>query len=208
MHCVDASIIIDLNLLCMKKLLILAVAIMLSIPIYALGPFQFGPYVGFTGTMIDTDDIDLNSRIGFTAGVIAKVNFKGKSGFYIESGAMLSLKGAEKGKNIFKPFYLDVPVHLGYGQKITNRLNIFASAGPTFSYGLWGKEELISSDVKLFKEDIFRRNDYSLGFKFGIEVDQSVKILAGYDWGQKNLLKTDAGKFESRMFQMGLAYLF
>lgn len=192
----------------MKKLLIIAIAIMLSFPIYALGPLQIGPYVGFAGTMIDTDDIDLNSRFGFTAGLLAKVNFKGKSGFYIESGALLSLKGAEKGKNIFKPFYLDVPVHLGYGQRITNRLNIFASAGPTFSYGLWGKEEVYVNEIKLFKEDIFNRYDYSLGFKFGVEIDQSVKILAGYDWGQKNLLKTDIGKFESRMFQVGLAYLF
>ena len=64
------------------------------------------------------------------------------------------------------------------------------------------------NEIKLFKEDIFNRYDYSLGFKFGVEIDQSVKILAGYDWGQKNLLKTDIGKFESRMFQVGLAYLF
>ena len=64
----------------MKKLLIIAIAIMLSFPIYALGTLQIGPYVGFAGTMIDTDDIDLNSRFGFTAGLLAKVNFKGKSG--------------------------------------------------------------------------------------------------------------------------------
>lgn len=62
----------------------------------------------------------LDSRIGFHAGVKAELGLpQVTEGAYMDFGALLTLKGAKldggaAGNIKFNPYYLEIPVHIGY----------------------------------------------------------------------------------------------
>ena len=64
-------------------------------------------------------------------------------GVYLDMAALLSLKGTQINGNDaslkFNPYYLEIPIHMGYKYAINDNFAIFGNFGPYFAVGLFGK---------------------------------------------------------------------
>ena len=79
------------------------------------------------------------------AGVKAEVGLPQISeGVYLDMGALLTLKGAKidggSAASIkFNPYYLEIPVHIGYKYAVNENFAIFGNAGPYLAIGFLAK---------------------------------------------------------------------
>ena len=86
----------------------------------------------------DVDASGASSRVGFNAGVRGTYAFQSqRKGVYANGAMLLSLKGMKVEKYTFNPFYLEIPVHIGYKYPITRSVAIFGEFGPYFGIGLY-----------------------------------------------------------------------
>ena len=200
----------------MKKLsLILTVLLMGALSMSAKGLLVPEIVAGMNVASYNQDGA--SSRIGFHVGVRGDYYVTGsQEGFYFNAGLMLSLKGCEveviKGddewwgfdskKSSLNPFYLDIPIHVGYKYSVTDNIGIFADFGPYFSFGLFGKTE----GESVFGDDGLKRFDVGLGLRGGVEFNKKFNVSLGYDWGLVDVV--DNGNLKNRNFMVSLGYKF
>ncbi|NDW13568.1 PorT family protein [Bacteroides sp. 214] len=200
----------------MKKLLLSA---LLSI-LFVGGAFaQEGTRWGIVGGMnVSNFNISgFDSRIGFNLGARAEFSLsKSVEGLYLDAAALLSLKGAEiDGGSLAKftvnPYYLEIPIHLGYKYAVNDDFSIFGSAGPYLGFGLFGKAK-VKAEGESMKEDVFgddgfKRFDFGLGLKAGFEIAKKYRFAFGYDFG---LIEADDENLgiKNRNFSISFAYMF
>lgn len=159
-----------------------------------------------------------SNKPGFHAGIKAEVPIAKR--FYFDGAAMLSLKGAKLDGNRYKarPYYLEIPLHVGYKYPIARDFKLFAGFGPYFAVGLFGnfKEKWYDHDefprhrtIKCFKDDLMNRFDAGLGIRFGIEVRQNLQFSFAYDWGLADVADDwGAWGVQNRNFMMSFGYMF
>ena len=116
------------------------------------------------------------------------------------------------------PYYLHLPIHLGYKLKVGRNVSLFLDAGPYLNVGLFGQMKQIASlpgepDIvtvsshNMFKEGVMPRFDWGVGFRAGVEIARHVQIAIGYDWGMtKTYQHNPDTKF--RTFVASLTYYF
>ena len=145
-----------------------------------------------------------SSRIGFHAGV--RVNFglpNVTQGFYANGAVLLSLRGGKVGDCTFNPYYLDIPIHLGYRYHVTNEVALLGEFGPYFGIGLFGSTE----GVDVFSaEGGIKRFDVGLGLRVGAEFNNKISTSLGYDFGLNEV--SDHAKINNRNFYISLGYKF
>ena len=90
----------------------------------------------------------LVSRTGFHAGVRLSKDLKfftDQNAIYGNVGALLSLKGGtektDEGDYTYNPYYLEVPVHVGYSYQANPNYKFYFEMGPYVAVGLFGKTE-------------------------------------------------------------------
>ena len=167
-----------------------------------------------------------DNRIGFHAGVKAELGLSQEaSGAYMDFAALLTLKGAKiDGGSIasikFNPYYLEVPVHVGYKYAVNDDFALFGSVGPYIAVGLFGKakakvdgniadlEELgtNSASENIFGDDGLKRFDFGLGLKAGVEFSKKYQVAISYDFGLVEVAK-DLG-MKNRNLMLSLGYMF
>ena len=186
----------------MKKLfvMIVAVATMMSFSAQAEAP-QWELVAGMNVANIDASGA--SSRIGFHAGIrttfgIPSVNH----GFYANAAALLSLKGFKAAGITLNPYYLDIPVHFGYKYGINESLALFGEFGPYFGVGLFGQTD--GEDV--FDDGGFKRFDFGLGLRAGLEFNQKVPVSIGYDFGVLDV--ADGVSAKNRNLTLSIGYKF
>lgn len=175
-----------------------------------------------------------DNRIGFHAGVKAELGLsQEESGAYMDFAALLTLKGAKiDGGAIasfkFNPYYLEVPVHIGYKYAVNDDFALFGSVGPYIAVGLFGKAKFnmgsaigdlagmegmevegmegksLSEDI--FGDDGFKRFDFGLGLKAGVEFSRKYQVAISYDFGLVDVQK-DLG-MKNRNLMISLGYMF
>lgn len=210
----------------MKKLLpLLSFALLLSATASAQG-LRYG----ITGAMnlsnyaieSDASSYTSDSRIGFRAGFRMEIGAPFiYDGFYFMGEAVLSSKGSKLStsmddksvKNISRPYYLEIPLHIGYHYAFKNSsFGIFGSAGPYFGVGLFGENKLTVGDVNTkpdtFSSESLKRFDFGLGVRAGVSMFNHYRIYLGYDWGLINIAQTSGDKVNNRNFYVGAAYMF
>ena len=166
----------------------------------------------------------LDSRVGFHAGVKAELGLpQFTEGLYMDFGALLSLKGAkvEAGSMAsFKinPYYLEIPVHIGYKYAVNDNFSVFANAGPYIAIGLFGKAKMtadgslvdggskVSESENVFGDDGFKRFDLGLGLKAGIEISKKYQFSIGYDFGFIEAEELMGCKNRNLMISLGLMF--
>jgi hypothetical protein len=102
--------------------------------------------------------------------------------FAIQPSLLLSGKGAnaddgsgEKGK--IRPYYLEVPILLVVRTQLpSTNFKIYAGAGPSFGYGLFGKVTSQGQSDDVFSSDGFKR------FDFGVDLTAGVELPAGFQF--------------------------
>ena len=175
----------------MKKILALVAILAIGLgSINAQESLRWGVTAGMNVSSLNVTGLD--SRVGFHAGVKAELGLpQFTEGLYMDFGALLSLKGAkvEAGSMAsFKinPYYLEIPVHIGYKYAVNENFSLFANAGPYIAIGLFGKAKVtadgslvdggskVSESENVFGDDGFsKKYQFSIGYDFGfIEAEE------------------------------------
>lgn len=222
----------------MKKILVLVAILAIGLgSVNAQENLRWGVTAGMNNSKYSNDF--LNSRTGFHAGVKAELALpQVAEGVYLEFGGLLTLKGAKWGYGSlvdikFNPYYLEIPVHIGYKYAINENFAIFGNVGPYAAIGLFGKikgkvdligisgnidwggidwGEIDPSEIKgeesenIFGSDGMKRFDLGLGLKAGIEFNKKYQVTIGYDWG---FIETaDNSDLKNRNLMLSLVYMF
>ena len=209
----------------MKKILLFFALVAMSVvSINAQDNLKWGVMAGMNVSKYTITGFD--SRIGFHAGVKAELGLSQEaSGAYMDFAALLTLKGAKiDGGSIasikFNPYYLEVPVHVGYKYAVNDDFALFGSVGPYIAVGLFGKAkakvdgDLVdlgefggnSASEDIFGDDGFKRFDFGLGLKAGVEFSKKYQVAISYDFGLVEVAKDLGMKNKNLMISLG--YMF
>lgn len=217
----------------MKKILLFFALVAVGVvSINAQDNLRWGVMAGMNVSKYTFTGFD--NRIGFHAGVKAELGLsQEESGAYMDFAALLTLKGAKiDGGAIasfkFNPYYLEVPVHIGYKYAVNDDFALFGSVGPYIAVGLFGKAKFnmgsaigdlsgmegievegmegksLSEDI--FGDDGFKRFDLGLGLKAGVEFSRKYQVAISYDFGLVDVQK-DLG-MKNRNLMLSLGYMF
>lgn len=181
-----------------------------------------------------------NSGSGFHAGLKGELGLpQVTKGLYMDFGVMLSSYGWKSPGYYYddnynsssdkttddntleyklSPYYLNIPVHIGYKFSVGRNVNLFVNAGPYFNIGLFGKSKITLTDNNgisltknvsdnVFSDKVLNRFDWGLGVRAGAEIARHVQLSVGYDWGMKNVNKIGADS-KNRTFTASFAFLF
>jgi len=170
--------------------------------------------------------------VGYSVGLRMEVATEEKSSPVIGLGVMLcdkawryeypdneSYMGLQEPRIKAHPTYLDIPLHAGYRWEVSPKVRVFATAGPTLSIGMFGKEKISYQGAgsrrvaQTLVDNIFdgeqERIDCALGYRFGIELNRETQISVSQDWGLRNIEKNGSGlKIRNRCFTLSLTYMF
>ena len=209
----------------MKKILALVAILAIGLgSINAQDNLRWGVTAGMNVSSLNVTGLD--SRVGFHAGVKAELGLpQFTEGLYMDFGALLSLKGAkvEAGSMAsFKinPYYLEIPVHIGYKYAVNDNFSLFGSVGPYMAVGLFGKAKLkVDGDIAdiaelggnsmsedIFGDDGLKRFDFGLGLKAGVEFSKKYQVAISYDFGLVEVIKEVGMKNRNLMISLG--YMF
>ncbi|MDY3077469.1 MAG: porin family protein [Sodaliphilus sp.] len=148
------------------------------------------------------------SRVGFHAGLRASKDFKfftPENAIYGNVAALISLKGGklenDEGKTVYNPYYLEIPIHAGYSHVISENAKFYFEMGPYFAVGLFGKTD----DKTVFDDLNFRRFDFGLGLRTGVDFYKHLSLGLGYDVGLINVQK---GTGANKNFYVSAGYKF
>lgn len=209
----------------MKKVLLFFALVAISVvSINAQDNLKWGVMAGMNVSKYTITGFD--SRIGFHAGVKAELGLSQEaSGAYMDFAALLTLKGAKIDAGSlasFKmnPYYLEVPVHIGYKYAVNDDFALFGSAGPYIAVGLFGKAKAkVDGDLvdlgefggnsmseDIFGDDGLKRFDFGLGLKAGVEFSKKYQVAISYDFGLVEVAK-DLG-MKNRNLMLSLGYMF
>ena len=145
------------------------------------------------------------SHLGFNLGLHRTYYFSpSTNGTYYNVGALLTSKGASKGKNFVSIYYLEVPVHYGYKFSIEQNTNAFVELGPYVAYGLLGSNNFLE-DTNVFEEA--NRLDAGLGGRVGISFKRC-SVSLGYDLGLLTLDKKGSESIYNRNLHFSIGYRF
>lgn len=187
--------------------------------------------LGATGAMnvssyaMSSDGVkfDSDSRFGFKAGLQMELSAPFiADGFYFDFGALLSSKGAKMSSTVgdvdiswtSRPYYIEMPMHLGYNLDFgeSSKITVFGSFGPYIAVGLWGSDKVTlgeeSSKPDTFASDGLKRFDFGLGLKVGVRMFDHYRLFLGYDWGLLDVSQMDDTKWNNRNFYIGASYMF
>lgn len=209
----------------MKKILVLFVLTAIAmVSVNAQDNLKWGVMAGMNVSKYTFTGFD--NRVGFHAGVKAELGLSQEaSGAYMDFAALLTLKGAKiDGGSIatvkFNPYYLEIPVHVGYKYAVNEDFALFGSVGPYLAVGLFGKAKLkVDGDIAdiaelgdnsmsedIFGDDGLKRFDFGLGLKAGVEFSKKYQIAISYDFGLVEVAK-DLG-MKNRNLMISLGYMF
>lgn len=179
---------------------------------------------GITGGLNLSSPTNYTSQVGYNVGVKGEYLFKEDKGFYIDWGVSLSQKGWKsecyfdqqaKTNTRWKTnaHYLNIPIHVGYKIPVGEKLSFFASVGPYFGVGLFGKYKAVSdlSETTLAKNvfnDYMNRFDWGVGARLGVECMKHFQLSVGYDWGLKKIRHDKLNDSKNRNFNASVTYLF
>ena len=209
----------------MKKILVLFVLTAIAmVSVNAQDNLKWGVMAGMNVSKYTFTGFD--NRVGFHAGVKAELGLSQEaSGAYMDFAALLTLKGAKiDGGSIatvkFNPYYLEIPVHVGYKYAVNEDFALFGSVGPYLAVGLFGKAKLkVDGDIAdiaelggnsmsedIFGDDGLKRFDFGLGLKAGVEFSKKYQVAISYDFGLVEVIKEVGMKNRNLMISLG--YMF
>ena len=136
--------------------------------------------------LVDVKNIDntVSSITGANFGV--RIERSIKKDFYLNAGVIFDMKGYSDDTTglDLRLYYLTVPLHFGYRYTLSDQARFFTDFGPYFSYG-------INANHNAFEDDIYKKFDFGLGFRFGLEFYNHWSVALGGDFGMLNIGKQE-----------------
>lgn len=118
----------------------------------------------------------------------------------------------------FSEHAINLPVHLNYTIGVSRHANLYLFAGPTFQVGLSSKYKaeaaipILNLGAKTVidnYEDLdMNRFNIFLGGGAGMDLNSTIRVTVGFDYGLLNLSKNDNVKSNRYNLKIGVAYLF
>lgn len=179
-------------------------------------PITIGVRAGMNLSSFTGDADDLDSRIGFNAGVV--VDFPLMRSLYLQTGLFVTQKGAkyeEDGEELkINPLYLQIPVLASYRYNFSDAVQLQVNFGPYFAYGISGKYKYEGYDEDIYGDiDFFGDDDDQFGgkrFEAGLHVGAGVTIKkfyvgCAYEFGLTNAFenKWDTDEYGDSMTYKG-----
>lgn len=188
-------------------------------------PFKLGVTAGFNASTFSHDGY--NSLCGFQVGLDAMVDMSSLlNNTYLRTGLQVVRKGAKVDytredpidalvdvKTKYRPVYLQIPIHYGFGYVVETDCVFFGELGPYVALGVGGKERTTSTyaygDYKVKTSDHFfdhaDRFDLGFGFHAGVILCKDHQVSLGYDFGLLNMSDNYA---QNRNFMLSYTYYF
>jgi hypothetical protein len=209
-----------------RRIIIICVGVLMALPIVAQ-EFKIGAVAGLNLNVPS----DLKSGVGFRVGVKGELALPDvANGLYAESGLTLSsipwktekLYNSQTGitaQDKATPYYLNIPLHVGYKWNCGQNAKFFINAGPYLNIGLFGKikntamdtnhKELHSVSLNYFSYvGSDHRVDWGLGFGTGFELAKHYQMSIGYEWGMRDIVPSPSYNYRNHTFTFQLAYMF
>jgi hypothetical protein len=125
----------------------------------------------------------------------------------------LQAVGEESAKSTVRPYYLELPIHIGYRYDLGGgNVGIFGSFGPYVAMGLFGTDKVTvgstSTKPDTFSDERLKRFDFGVGLRAGVAMFDHYRIYVGYDWGLINIAQDSDNKINNRNFYVGASYMF
>lgn len=187
---------------------------MLAVPSmaqFASGGFEldrsnlyYGARMGLTLSNVSGDEmngLDFSGvKAGLTLGGVVGLRVSNTSPVFLESGLYYTQRGGKDGDAKMNLKYLEVPVVIKYGIKVSDDIAVLPFIGPYFSYSMFGgrvtgEAELVNAgiakvtqelDESSFNDGYANRTDMGMKFGCGMEYDM-LYLEAGYQVGIANI---------------------
>jgi hypothetical protein len=216
----------------MKKLLLSMVIAGAALTASAQDPVKYTIKAGATFPTYSTPDVEENGVLSnrlFYAGITADVPVGGvvsiQAGLtFVGKGAKFGASGTEEGKTFRGTMkqnlmYLEIPINAVLNIPVGAH-KIFLGAGPYFGMAVIGKNKLTgtltsggleenfseSEDVDFDNEN--KRPDYGINTLGGFQLSNGFNIHAGYGFGLANIIRSNEGELNHRVFSAGVGYSF
>ena len=187
----------------MKKIFMIVIAIAVGLSAMAQSKFVPEVVAGMNVSKIDYSDSD--SRIGFHVG--ARCNYyinEVNEGVYVNAGLLLTLKGFKFYDLYLNPYYLELPLNVGYSYPVSEKVSLFGEVGPYFSYGIFGGDDGESVFDKEY--GLYHRFDWGIGLRAGVEFERKFNVSLGYQIGIADVCFDES--YSSRNLTISLGYKF
>lgn len=192
----------------MKKIVLLSLAIAISIGLHAQSNLRFGVEAGLN---LSHSTEATAVKCGYNAGVT--VDYSITPNWYVDGALKLTLKPWEisanqnfnnfeskqtvnvtTAKNVYNPYSVVLPIHVGYRFNVSNSAKLFVGVGPYVGLGLWGNgtysyksttpaleyTEKISN-IYTSNDGKMKRFEVGLTANVGVELKSHYIISMGYD---------------------------
>ena len=185
--------------------------------------FAQKPSIGFTEGLtssswkatVDNETETTDSRIGFTAGIVAAIPISSNFSFmpslnFVQKGFESSFGDAIILESTLN--YLEMPLNFVY-----NRDGFFFGAGPAISFGITGNGASTyngrteEEDIKFGSEDDeMKSTEFSANFLTGYQFNNGFLISLNYNLGLSNIMNSnvDNEKLTNRYFGLRIGYMF
>jgi len=177
----------------MKKISLFALVSLFSIAVFAQAETKFGLKAGVNIATINWS-VDLDSRIGFHAGLLAHIHLAPQ--LALQPEVMYSTEGARQavtnGEYVWKTDYVNIPLMLQY--MFSNGFRI--EAGPQL--GL-----LVNTE----DEDVFKSTNVGIGFGLNYLTYSGIGVGGRYILGVSKINEANWPEAKSRNFQISLFYM-
>lgn len=185
--------------------------------------------LGFEAGVQSSRPKDLHSVYGFRMGALGEQTFSiAENSGFVNAGLLFLSKGwkdeilnLSNGETIewkCRLYYLEVPVHIGYKYALSANTKLLVSAGPYIAVGLNGKNtfdtdypsdhDSVVYEGNVFSEDMYKRFDFGLGGRIGLEANGHLQMVLGYEHSMTNptkgIIKTLSAK--DRTLSLSLVY--
>ncbi len=200
----------------MKKILIMAiVAFLFSFSVNAqlkigvtAGGDQHKQYVNATeGSLFSNDHFR-----SYHAGLIGELPLA--KNFYLQPELLYSRKGATLQSSMnaadtkVRIDYVEVPIYLVYKLPLGFG-NAFAGAGAAFGYAIGGKLKQGAETERMFRDNgkDWRREDLSLNFKAGLELNNGLFASINSQKGLKDIYQPGGTSIKNRSLSFSVGYM-
>ncbi len=205
----------------MKRITFLVLAVLISVASQAQN-FRWGVTAGVNLDKPTITFRPITARWGCFVGVKVIYDMPFAKGLYATSGLNFSHHQwhweFEKTEDWFFDYQtLQLPLHIGYRQALSDNFALFAEVGPTFSCGLFGtwQRDYYSEitpysrkEYELYKTR-YDRLTWSLSARIGAEFIDKIRVSVGYDHGMTDAWKGKrTSSVKLRTYSASVAYMF
>ena len=223
----------------MKKTVLSLLSILIAsvTGIYAASPVRFGVQAGLNLSFPSDVEGELSTRAGFNVGPTISYNFNGR--WFVDGALLLSSKpwksswgylepsgnghelvpGSKTFFQTVTPYYLELPLTVGYDVRLCNDANLFVGIGPYVSCGLGGASKFTTTesgkdDLKTDTGNPFADGDNNINInrfqiggmaKCGVRIFGHYTFTASYQLQFNNMLPE---RGHAQLVSLSLGYIF